>query len=324
MKTCHQCHETFPDGLTCPACRAFVPDPFIDDDTDADEGAAVDAAGEGPSWARSPVEPDHGAGPSWAVAPVEPTAGPSWAVSAPATSSPRPDEAVADPDTGDDAQAGELARREAESTRSNRLPVAYPTWARQSADDDEDDDPRLRPSPSTGVLAEPDPPPSWAAPPAPERTETRPRAGGFDHDALFRTSGPGGPGGPGHPGSPGGPADPAGLPPVGAPARGLTLTPATIALGVGAVVVVLLLGFLVLRPTAKPSTTVAGDIAGTCFTYNVDRTQLATSVPCEEPHDGTVLAFAPDQTTCPPDTGAILTTQSDTYGRSGVLCVREK
>ncbi len=286
MKTCHQCHETFPDGLTCPNCRAFVPDPFLDDESETD---ASDASGApaGPAWATTaPVAPPPG--PSWAVAaPIEATAentttepvGPSWAVPEPAAA-PAPAPAPASsPAPGPGSGAPHTPGTDLE-------PVAFPAWARP---------------------ADESAPPPPAAPPAGRPPTDDPPAAGFDHQALFRSSGPVGP-------IVAPPTSPSSSP----------LTPATIAIGLAAVVVVLVLGVVVLHPGGKATAAVAPDIAGTCFVYNADRAQIDTTVACDQSHDGTVLGYATDQSRCPDGTDAILTTQADTVGRNGVLCIREK
>ena len=86
---------------------------------------------------------------------------------------------------------------------------------------------------------------------------------------------------------------------------------------------VLLGAFILRKPAAPPGNQVAADIAGSCFTYNADHSKLDHAVPCEQAHDGEVLAFATDLTRCPEGTDAVLTTDTDAVGKNGVLCVRE-
>ena len=82
---------------------------------------------------------------------------------------------------------------------------------------------------------------------------------------------------------------------------------------------------LLLQPSgsSKVSDAVASDITGTCFVYNGAREKVERTVPCTTPHDGTVLAFVGDPSSCPDTTTAILTGQTDSDGTRGVICVNE-
>jgi hypothetical protein len=186
------------------------------------------------------------------------------------------------------------------------LPAAYPSWARQPDDEVTPDDQAT-------------PKAEWLPPAEPAASPLAPPAGQWATPASWSTGASfGAPGSP-SPFGPDGTFDPAYPKPPS-----FSLTPANLAFGLAAVFVVVVLAAFILRPSSSPSGQVASDIAGSCFTYNADRSRLDHAVPCDDPHDGSVLGFAADQTKCPEGTDAILTTQADTFGTNGVLCVREQ
>ena len=93
------------------------------------------------------------------------------------------------------------------------------------------------------------------------------------------------------------------------------------------VVLVVIAGYFVLRPKdATPAGGAVGTLdalTGTCIRYSSDRAQLDKAVPCTDPHDGVVVAFVTDQTSCPSETDGILATKADLAGTNGVLCIDE-
>lgn len=105
------------------------------------------------------------------------------------------------------------------------------------------------------------------------------------------------------------------------------LAPKWIVLGIAAVVAVLVIGVVALRPKpaddtrAGASTGSPSDVTGTCIRYTADRTMLDRTVPCTDDHQGTVVAYVTEQTSCPPVTDSILTTKADLAGTAGVLCI---
>jgi hypothetical protein len=190
--------------------------------------------------------------------------------------------------------------------KDDLLPAAYPSWAKAAADS--------APSPTP-----PSAPPTaqWLPPADPPAAPT----GDWAMPATWNPAAPGVPAGGASPFPYAGPN--LSGPGLTKPAS-FTLTPTTLAFGLGALLVVVLLGALILRPSSSSAPNqVAADIAGSCFTYNADHSKLDHAVPCEQAHDGEVLAFATDLTRCPDGTDAVLTTETDGVGKNGVLCIRE-
>jgi hypothetical protein len=71
---------------------------------------------------------------------------------------------------------------------------------------------------------------------------------------------------------------------------------------------------------------VSPDAVGSCFRYTAgaaDR-HVDRLVPCDEAHDGRVLAFAPGRASCPAGTDAVLALAGDPAAAGDVLCISER
>ena len=266
MKTCRQCSTSFPAGLTCPSCHAFVPDVEVGTSAGSGHVHGPRPRTGRPTWTgAAPQAPAADApatdAPSWTRAAVPtpaPAPAPAPIPTAPATSTP----SLAAPAAAPDPMASLRARAE-ERARGPLVPpprdvaaAAGPSWTRVAP----------------GAM--------------PTATQPVPAA----------------------------PAAPAGR----APRRVL------IPLAAGAAVVALIvvaLAVVVLRPSPPAGGPIATDIVGTCITYTADRAQVGAAVPCDQSHDGKVLASVADRTGCPAGTTDILTTADDVQASGGVLCV---
>jgi hypothetical protein len=100
------------------------------------------------------------------------------------------------------------------------------------------------------------------------------------------------------------------------------------ALAAAAVLAVALVAVVVSRRVGTgPDGPVSPDVVGACIRYGAvsegDGRRVEAVVGCADPHDGRVLALAPDRTRCPGGTDAVLVTPVDREAAGTVLCVDE-
>lgn len=348
MKICHVCHTEFPTGLSCPACGAFVVDPVTDDEPAPGMGVDVPASGSLGGWVLPPDPGPEADGHSGDEHPgSDTTAGTEddpWSLPLPAPAW----EARAAGSAG--PPLGAAAPSPASAWSSGPDATADDSWG-QIPDPGESEDaaPRALPAnPEPGTLggwimpgAAPEPPVSErrerdepSRPPTPPRSSTAAAIGGATAGATAPAASVRPPGAD----TPGWPPSPPGVPPAAGPG-----SPAGAAVGSGSstvrrpkaatlVVIGVVAAFalvsalvLLLQPSgsSKASDAVASDITGTCFVYNGARERVERTVPCTASHDGTVLAFVGDPSSCPDTTTAVLTGQTDSDGTHGVICVNE-
>jgi hypothetical protein len=296
VKTCHICSTEFPSGLTCPGCGAFVVDVPVDEPPPESSASAP---------APSPLEaPAPGSLGGWVTR--APSTGP--AAEADAEPEPEPEPERARPPGAEPPAPGSLGGwvtpDRAPTTSGVRTTTGWVYKPPPLPGSPEAAPPPPSPPPSPSPSPSPSPPPPPGASEAP-----RPALAPAPVPRAPSVEGPGA-GGPG-------------APPIPVPPKTGGIDPKLV---VGVVVVVaLVLGFLLLRPkdSAPAATGSLTTLAGTCIRYSADRSQLDKSVPCTDPHDGVVLAYVTEQSTCPPETDGILSTQSDTAGTNGVLCIDE-
>jgi hypothetical protein len=277
----------------CPACGTLV-DPG---DPCPACGAAVPH--DGPAGGTAPAPPGRpDAGPAWAVRRADPAAGPARARPDQPGAGPawarrdQPDAPVAQEPggaaTAAPADAATLARApggEAPGAPGDPTAPPYPNWA-VSAD-------RGPPPPPDG--------PRWATTGGP----------GADRSPIATTAWRA--------------DDPTAAPaPVGdrralgVPTRSVVLA------GLAAAAVVVAVLALARRDDGTREGPVSPGAVGSCLRYGAsgqDR-RVDRLVPCDEPHDGRVLAFAGSRAGCPAETDAVLATERD-RGGGDVLCVSE-